>query len=123
MRVIILFLILTSTAYSNQGVNIACVNMKNLLDKEFKVDKFYYDEFKLQYFDEDSNTYLDIPEKYVFVNNNSFGAEFPKYKINFDINEFEDGRNPIMTMTKHDLVNQKIIGDYLCDAKIISSNG
>ena len=123
MRVIILFLILTSTAYSNQGVNIACVNMKNLLDKEFKVDKFYYDEFKLQYFDEDSNTYLDIPEKYVFVNNNSFGAEFPKYKINFDINEFEDGRNPIMTITKHDLVNQKIIGDYLCDAKIISSNG
>ena len=123
MRAIILFLILTSTAYSNQGVNIACVNMKNLLDKEFKVDKFYYDEFKLQYFDEDINTYLDIPEKYVFANNNSFGAEFPKYKIIFDINEFEDGRNPIMTMTKHDLVNQKIIGDYLCDAKIISSNG
>lgn len=123
MRAIIIFLILTSTAYSNQGVNIACVNMKNLLDKEFKVDKFYYDEFKLQYFDEDRNSFLEIPEKYVFVNNNSFGAEFPKYKINFDINEFEDGRNPIMTMTKHDLVNQKIIGEYLCDAKIISSNG
>lgn len=121
MRAIIIFLILTSTAYSNQGVNIACVNMKNLLDKKFKVDKFYYDEFKLQYFDEDSNTYLDIPEKYVFANNNSFGAEFPKYKINFDINEFEDGRNPIMTMTKHDLVNQKIIGDYLCDVKSVKN--
>ena len=123
MRALIIFFILTSAAQSNQGMNIACVNMKDLLDKEFKVDKFYYDEFKLQYFDEDRNSYLDIPEKYVFVNNNSFGAEFPKYKINFDINEFEDGRNPIMTMTKHDLVNQKIIGDYLCDVKIISSNG
>jgi len=123
MRAIIVFLILTSTAYSNQGINIACVNMKNLLDKEVKVDKFYYDEFKLQYFDEDLKTFLDIPEKYVFSNNNSFGAKFPKYKINFDINEFEDGRNPIMTMTKYDLDNQEIIGDYLCDAKVNLTNG
>lgn len=114
-----MFFILTSKAYSNQGVNIACVNMKNLLDKKFKVHKFYYDEFKLQYFDQDLNRFVNIPEKYVFTEKTSFGAEFPKYKINFDINEFEDGKNPILTMTKFDLVNQNIISDYLCDAKVI----
>lgn len=118
MRIIIIFLILTAPAHSNQGVNIACVNMKNFLDKEFKVDKFYYDEFKLQFFNEDLNSFVDIPEKYVFAEKNSFGAKFPKYKISFDVNEFEDGKNPILTMTKYDLVNKKIISDYLCDAKV-----
>lgn len=63
-------------AQSNQGMNIACVNMKDLLDKEFKVDKFYYDEFKLQYFDQD--LYFGFPLQGKSIN-------FYQFKVNHSI--------------------------------------
>ena len=44
MRFLILLVIFPSFVYADQGVKISCVNMKNLLGKNYKLDfnKYYY---------------------------------------------------------------------------------
>ena len=52
MRFLILLVIFPSFVYADQGVKISCVNMKNLLDQNYKIHKFKFDVTTFQYFDE-----------------------------------------------------------------------
>ena len=53
------FSIISTILYADQGVNIACVNMKNLLDKNYKIHKFYFDVMTFKYLMK-IKTYIEI---------------------------------------------------------------
>ena len=59
MRFLILLVIFPSFVYADQGVKISCVNMKNLLDQNYKIHKFKFDVTTFQYFDEKKNIFVD----------------------------------------------------------------
>ena len=60
MRYILIFLFLPTILYADPGVNISCVNMKNLLDKNYKIHRFYFDVTTFQYFDEKKNDFIQV---------------------------------------------------------------
>ena len=93
--------------------------MKNLLDKNYKIHKFYFDVMTFKYFDENKKTYIEIPNKNMIIKKNFFAARFPEYELGFQINEFEGEKNPIMSMSKYDYVNDKFLSHYLCDVQTV----
>ena len=101
MRFLIIFILLPTIVYGDQGVNIYCVNMKKLLDKEYKIHKFKFDVTTFQYFDEKKNIFVEVPNKNLIIKPNFFAARLSKY----------------------DYKNDKFLDHYLCDVKVGSDNG
>ena len=116
LHLFLLLLIFTYQAQADQGVKISCVNMKNLLGKNYKIHKFKFDVMTFQYFDEKESKYIEIPNKDLTIKKDFFAAKFPEYELGFQINEFE-GKNPVMSMSKYDYKNGKFLDHYLCDVK------
>ena len=116
LHLFLLLLIFTYQAQADQGVKISCVNMKNLLGKNYKIHKFKFDVMTFQYFDEKESKYIEIPNKDLTIKKDFFAARFPEYELGFQINEFE-GKNPVMSMSKYDYKNDKFLDHYLCDVK------
>ena len=117
MRFLLIFLILPTILYADQGVNISCVNMKNLLDKDPKIQKFKFDVMTFQYFDENKNTYVEVPNKDMIIKEDFFAARFPEYELGFQINVFEDDKKPFMSMSKYDYRNDKFLEHHICDVQ------
>ena len=42
--------------------------------------------------------------------------------LGFQINEFEEKKDPIMSMSKYDYINDKFLDHYLCDVKVAEIN-
>ena len=63
MRLILILLLCPTITYADQGVNISCVNMKNLLDKDYIIYKYKFDVTTFQYFDHNKNFYVEVPNK------------------------------------------------------------
>ena len=105
--------------FADQGVKISCVNMKNLLDQSYKIHKFKFDVTTFQYFDEKESKYIEIPNKDLTIKKDFFAARFPDYELGFQINEINEHKNPIMTMSKYDYKNGEFVDHYLCDVKTI----
>ena len=63
MRFLILFLLIPTFLHADQGVNISCVNMKNLLDKDYIIYKYKFDVTTFQYFDHNKNLNVEVPNK------------------------------------------------------------
>ena len=122
MRYILIFLFLPTILYADPGVNISCVNMKNLLDKSYKIHRFYFDVTTFQYFDEKRNNFVQVPNKNLIIKEDFFAVRFSEYELGFQINIFEDKKNPIMSMSKYDYKNKKFLDHYLCDAKVANIN-
>ena len=114
LHLFLLLLIFTYQAQADQGVKISCVNMKNLLGKNYKIHKFKFDVMTFQYFDEKKRKYVEIPNKNLIIKKDFFAARFPEYELGFQIHESE-GKNPVMSMSKYDYKNDKFLDHYLCD--------
>ena len=117
MRFLILLVIFPSFVYADQGVKISCVNIKNLLDKEYRIHIFKFDVTTFQYFDEKESKYIEIPNKDLTIKKDFFAARFPEYELGFQINVFEDDKKPIMSMSKYDYRNDKFLEHYICDVQ------
>ena len=117
MRFLLLFTIFPSIVLADQGVEISCVNMKNLLDEDYKVHKFKFDVMTFQYFDEKKNQFLEIANKDLIIKKDFFAARLPEYELGFQINKSNESKNPIMSMSKYDYKNNEFIDHYLCDVK------
>ena len=122
LHLFLLLLIFTYQAKADQGVKISCVNMKNLLGKDYKIHKFKFDVMTFQYFDEKKRKYVEIPNKNLIIKKDFFAARFPDYELGFQINEFEGKKDPIMSMSKYDYINDKFLEHYLCDVKVAEIN-
>ena len=116
MRFLIIFLLFPSILYADQGVDISCVNMKNLLDKNPRIQKFKFDVVTFQYFDQNKNSYVEVLNNKMIIKEDFFAARFPEYELGFQINEFK-GKNPVMSMSKYDYKNDKFLDHYLCDVE------
>ena len=124
MKLLIIFFIilLPLNCYPDQGVNISCVNMKNLLDKEYIIHRYKFDVTTFKYFDHDKNLFVEVPNKNLIIKKDFFAARFPNYELGFQINEFDGGKDPIMSMSKYDYINDKFLEHYLCDVKVSEIN-
>ena len=101
MRFLIIFLLFPSILYADQGVDISCVNMKNLLDKNPRIQKFKFDVVTFQYFDQNKNSYVEVLNNKMIIKEDFFAARFPEYELGFQIKVFEeDDKKPIMLMSK-----------------------
>ncbi len=118
------FLLIFSSAngFADQGVNISCVNMKNLLDKEYIVHRYKFDVTTFKFFDHDKNLFVKVPNENLIIRKDFFAARFSDYELGFQINEFEGGKDPIISMSKYDYINEKFLDHYLCDAKVAEIN-
>mgnify|MGYP001158425992 CR=1 FL=1 len=121
MRFFIIFFFFTNSVVADQGINIFCLNMKNLLKKDPEISKFKFDVTTFQYFDHKKNSFIEIPNKNLIIKKDSFAARFNNYDLIFEINEFE-GRSPLMSMSKYDYKNNKFLDDYFCDVKTSNIN-
>ena len=118
MRFLIIFLLFPSILYADQGVDISCVNMKNLLDKNPRIQKFKFDVVTFQYFDQNKNSYVEVLNNKMIIKEDFFAARFPEYELGFQINVFEeDDKKPIMSMSKYDYRNNKFLEHYICDVQ------
>ena len=117
MRFLLIFLIFPTILYADQGVNISCVNMASMLDKNPKIQKFKFDVMTFHYFDENKNTYVEVPNKNMIIKEDFFAARFPEYELGFQINVFEDDKKPIMSMSKYDYRNDKFLEHHICDVQ------
>ena len=124
MKLLIIFFIilLPFNCYADQGINIYCVNMKNLLDKDYIIHKYKFDVTTFQYFDHNKNLYVEVPNKDLIIKKDFFVARFPEFELGFQINEFEGKKDPIMSMSKYDYINDKFLDHYLCDVKVAEIN-
>ena len=122
MKYILIFLFLPTILYADPGVNISCVNMKNLLDKSYKIHRFYFDVTTFQYFDEKKNDFIQVPNKDLIIKEDFFAARFPNYELGFQINKFDGKKDPIMSMSKYDYINDKFLDHYLCDVMVAEIN-
>ena len=69
MRFILIFLLFPTILYADQGVNISCVNMKNLLDKNPRIHKFKFDvDCPLPYLN--NNTIRNLQNIFQYLENN-----------------------------------------------------
>ena len=117
MRFSLVFLLFPTLLYADQGVNITCVNMASMLDKDPKIRKFKFDVMTFQYFDENKNTYVEVPNKNMIIKENFFAARFADYELGFQVNVFEDKKKPVMSMSKYDYKNDKFLEHYYCDVQ------
>ena len=118
MRFLIIFLLFPTILYADQGANISCVNMKKLLDKNPRIQKFKFDVVTFQYFDQNKNSYVEVPNNKMIIKEDFFAARFPEYELGFQINVFEeDDKKPIMSMSKYDYRNNKFLEHYICDVQ------
>ena len=122
MRFLIIFLLFPTILYADQGANISCVNMKKLLDKNPRIQKFKFDVVTFQYFDQNKNSYVEVPNKNMIIKEDFFAARFPEYELGFQINVFEDDKKPIMSMSKYDYRNNKFLEHYICDVQVANIN-
>ena len=117
------FLIFSSTnGFADQGVNISCVNMKNLLDKKYVIHRYKFDVTTFKYFDHNKNLFVKVPNENLIIKEDFFAARFPNYELGFQINKFEGKKGPIMSMSKYDYINDKFLEHYLCDVKVAEIN-
>ena len=117
MRFSLVFLLFPTLLYADQGVNITCVNMASMLDKDPKIRKFKFDVMTFQYFDENKNTYVEVPNKNMIIKEDFFAARFADYELGFQVNVFEDKKKPVMSMSKYDRKNNKFLEHYYCDVQ------
>ena len=117
MRLLLIFLIFPTLLYADQGVNISCVNMKNLLEKNPRIHKFKFDVVTFQYFDQNKNSFVEVANKNMIIKEDFFAARFPEYELGFQINVFKDDKKPIMSMSKYDYINDKFLEHYICDVQ------
>tara|TARA_B100000674_G_scaffold92329_1_gene64945 strand:- start:11 stop:379 length:369 start_codon:yes stop_codon:yes gene_type:complete len=122
MRFLTIFLLFPTILYADQGVNISCVNMKNLLDKDPKIQKFKFDVMTFHYFDENKNKYVEVSNENMIIKEDFFAARFPEYELGFQINVFEDDKKPIMSMSKYDYRNDKFLEHHICDVQVANIN-
>ena len=122
MRFVLIFLFLPTILYADQGLNISCVNMKNLLDENYKIHRFYFDVTTFHYFDDEKNDFVKVPNKDLIIKEDFFAARFPEYELGFQVNVFEDDKNPVMSMSKYDYNIKKFLDHFLCDVKVAYKN-
>ena len=122
MRLLILFLLSPTILYADQGVNITCVNMASMLDKDPKIRKFKFDVMTFQYFDENKNIYVEVPNKNMIIKVDFFAARFADYELGFQVNVFEDKKKPIMSMSIYDYKNNKFLEHFYCDVQVANMN-
>ena len=79
MRYFLIFFLFPTIIYADQGLNISCVNMKNLLDKNHIIHKFKFDVLTFQYFDQNKNSYVTVPNNKMIIKKDFFAARFPEY--------------------------------------------
>ena len=114
---IIILLLLPTTSNADQGLNISCLNMKSVFERNYEPLKFTLQAVGLQFFDEEKDEFVMIKANKLDIGENQITARFADYELGFQLIVFEGDTKPTMTMSKYDYKNDRFLEHYKCDAK------
>ena len=118
MRYLIIFLLISTTAYADQGLKISCLNMLSKIGGKFQPEKFSLDIIHFEYFDKELNKYKKIKTEDLVFGNDYFTARLNDHEITFQHILFNGEQKKRMVMTKYDYKDYKFLDHYACDYKI-----
>ena len=70
MIILLYFLEPHTNLNADEGLNITCINMKNILGQNYKPLKFKLEAVGFQYFDENINKFVTIKSNKLVINDN-----------------------------------------------------
>ena len=117
MRFFLLIFLFPTVALSDQGLDISCIKIFSMPEKNPKIYKFNFDIISFKYFDENKNSFQEVSNKHIIIRKDFFAVRLPEYELGFQVNVFEDDKKPIMTMSKYDYINNKFLEHYYCDVQ------
>ena len=90
MRLIFIFLLLTSTAFADQGLKISCLNMLTAIGEKYEHENYSLDSVEFQYFDKKMNVLRKIKTKDLEIGDDYFTARLTNYDLTFQNMLFKD---------------------------------
>jgi len=115
MRLLIILLIMSSTAHADQGLKISCLNMLTAIGGKYVHENFSLDSMHFEYFDEEIKDYKKINTKDLIIGDDYFTARFKNYEMTFQNMLFKNDQKERMVMSKYDYKNDKFLDHYACD--------
>ena len=118
MRFLLFFIVISTKVYADQGLNISCLNMLNIIGQKHEPLNFSLDVIHFKYFDKVNNSYKKIKTNDLIIGDDYFTAKFQKYELTFQNMLFKDDKKERMVMSKYDFKNNKFLDHYICDYNI-----
>ena len=115
MRFMFIFLLLTSTAFADQGLKISCLNMLTAIGEKHEPENYSLDSSEFKFFDKKNNVLKKIKTEDLEIGNNYFTAKLANYQLTFENMLFKDEEKERMVLSKYDYKNQKYSDLYFCD--------
>lgn len=122
MRLLIILLIMSSTAHADQGLKISCLNMLTAIGGKYEHENFSLDSMHFEYFDQEIKDYKKIKTKDLIIGDDYFTARFRNYEMTFQNMLFKDEQKERMVMSKYDFKNDKFLDHYACDYTVANIN-
>ena len=115
---IIVLLLLPTTSNADQGLNISCLNMKDvIIGRKHDPLKFTMQAVGLEYFDKEKGEFIMIEANKLNIGENQVTARFADYELGFQMIVFDGDTKPSMTMSKYDFKNNRFLEHYKCDVE------
>ena len=119
--ILLILLLLPTTSYSDQGLKISCLNMKDVvIGRKVNPLKFTMQAVGLEYFDKEKGEFIMIEANKLDIGENQVTARFADYELGFQMIVFDGDTEPSMTMSKYDFKNNRFLEHYKCDVEAIN---
>jgi len=116
--ILLILLLLPTTSYSDQGLKISCLNMKDVvIGRKVNPLKFTMQAVGLEYFDKEKGEFIMIEANKLDIGENQVTARFADYELGFQMIVFDGDTKPSMTMSKYDFKNNRFLEHYKCDVE------
>ena len=123
LRVILLILLLLpTTSYADQGLNISCLNMKDvIIGRKHDPLKFTMQAVGLEYFDKEKGEFIMVEANKLDIGENQVTARFADYELGFQMVLLDGDTKPSMTLSKYDYKNNRFLEHYKCDVETVNN--
>ena len=109
------FIIVHTNLKADEGLNIICINIKNILGQKYKPLVFKIEAVGFQYYDERHKKFVMIKSNKLIIKDDFFAARVDNYELGFQKIVFEGEMKHTITMSKYDYKNKKFIDHYKCE--------
>ncbi len=117
MIILLYFLVPQTNLNADEGLNITCINMKNILGQNYKPLKFKLEAVGFQYFDENLNKFVTIKSNKLVINDNFLAVRIKDYELGFQMIKLNDHKKPTLVMSKYHFKSGLFLDHYKCNSK------
>ena len=115
MRSLLIFFLLSSISYADQGLKISCLNMLNSLGAKYDVENFTLDTIHFQFLERETKNFIKIKTKELNIGEDFFTVRLDNYEITFQKILFNGEKKKRLVMSKYDYKENKFLDHYTCD--------